>query len=327
MDAFDFVQPARLEEALKLLSAKGAMPHAGGVDLLDRMKERIDTPSRLVNLRKVKELSARIEEDPAKGVTIGALTTLAELAASPLIKTRYRALAEAADHAATPNVRNMATIGGNLAQRPRCWYFRSQDFNCKKKGGETCFALDGENQFHALYNNKICAAIHSSTPATALTALDATVLLASSKGPREVPISAFFVAPDTDVLHENVLQPGELIAGLLLPVQPAGAKSAYLKQGQRESYDWPIADVGVWLNLEGGKVKEARVVLGAAAPVPMRAAAAEKLLLGKTIDGALAANAGNAAMEGAKPLAKNGYKVEVFKAVVARTILAAAEVA
>jgi xanthine dehydrogenase YagS FAD-binding subunit len=326
MDAFDFVQPTKLEEAMKLLSAKGAMAHAGGVDLLDRIKERIDTPSRLVNLRKVKELNAKIE-DSADGVTIGALTTLADLASSPVIRERYRALADAADHAATPNVRNMATIGGNLAQRPRCWYFRSIDFDCKKKGGATCFAIEGENAFHALYDNNICAAIHASTPATALTALDASIVIASPKEPRTVPIASFFVTPKVDVKRENMLEPGEVITSIKLPRFGAAAKSAYIKQGQRESYDWPIADVAVWLELDGTTVKTARVVLGAAAPVPMRAGAAEAMLVGKRITPELAREAGRVAMNDARPLSKNGYKIEVFRAVVARTILAATGVA
>lgn len=325
MDAFDFVQPTKLEEAMKLLSAKGAMAHAGGVDLLDRIKERIDTPSRLVNLRKISELSSKIEET-ADGVTIGALVTLGDLASSPLLKERYRALAEAADHAATPNVRNMATLGGNLAQRPRCWYFRSIDFDCKKKGGSTCFAIDGENTFHAIYDNNICAAIHSSTPATALTALDASLVIASPKGARTEPIANFFVTPKVDVKRENMLEPGELITAIKLPRFSPNAKSAYIKQGQRESYDWPIADVGVWLDLDNGAVKSARVVLGAAAPVPMRAAAAEALIQGKRVTPELAREAGRAAMADARPLSKNAYKVEVFRAVVARTIAAAAGV-
>jgi xanthine dehydrogenase YagS FAD-binding subunit len=326
MDAFDFVQPARLEEALKLLEGTGAVAHAGGVDLLDRIKERIDTPSRLVNLRKIPELSRRIEEHPADGLTIGAMTTLAELADSPLIREKYRALADAADHAATPNIRNMATIGGNLAQRPRCWYFRSADFDCRKKGGSVCFALEGENTFHALFDHQVCAATHASTPATALVAFDASVVIASAKGSRVVSIAELFVRPEVDVKRENILQPGELITAVKLPKLGAAAKSAYIKQGQRESYDWPIADVAVRLELDGARVKEARIVLGAAAPVPMRATAAEAAIAGKAIDPALARAAGEAAMRGAKPLAKNGYKVEVFRAVVARAILAAAGV-
>jgi xanthine dehydrogenase YagS FAD-binding subunit len=318
MEPFDLAQPQRLEDALALLSEPGAMPLAGGTDLLDRLKDHLDAPKLLVSLKHLK-LDA-ISADARK---LGALATLASVAAHDAIRKSYPALAEAAAHAATPNLRGQGTIGGSLSQRPRCWYFRSEQFVCRRRGGNTCFAHDGENQLHALFDNGICAVIHPSTLATPLLAYDAEVVIASAKGPRTLPLSQFFVAPSDDVMRENVLQPGELLTELHLPPPPSC--SAYFKQGQRESYDWPLADVAVALTLENGVVKQARVALGAAAPTPMRATAAEEKLTGAKIDAAVAKAAADAAMKHANPLSKNGYKVDVFRAVIARTILAAAQ--
>ncbi len=325
MNAFEFSSPRSVAEALELLSVEGAVAHAGGVDLLDRMKEHLEAPTRLVALREVKELSG-IKDDPTKGLTLGALTKLVELAESPVVKPRYAALAEAAAHVATPNVRNMATIGGNLAQRPRCWYFRNELFTCKKRGGVTCFAFDGENEHHALFGNSTCAMVHPSTLATALVALEASVVLQGKGGVRTVKLEEFFTAPEANILGETVLKPGELIVAVTLPPPAAGSRSAYLKQGAKESFDWPIADVGVSLVLDGKRVRAARVILGAAAATPYRASAAEAALVGKEVDTAVAKAVGEASMQGATPLAKNKHKVEIFKVVVARTVLAAAGV-
>jgi len=325
MNAFEFSSPRSVAEALELLSVEGAVAHAGGVDLLDRMKEHLEAPTRLVALREVKELGG-IKDDPTKGLTLGALTKLVELAESPVVKPRYAALAEAAAHVAAPNVRNMATIGGNLAQRPRCWYFRNELFTCKKRGGVTCFAFDGENEHHALFGNSTCAMVHPSTLATALVALEASVVLQGKGGVRTVKLEEFFTAPEANILGETVLKPGELIVAVTLPPPAAGSRSAYLKQGAKESFDWPIADVGVSLVLDGKRVSAARVILGAAAATPYRASAAEAALVGKEVDTAVAKAVGEASMQGATPLAKNKHKVEIFKVVVARTVLAAAGV-
>ena len=323
MNAFEFSSPRSVAEALELMDHEGAVAHAGGVDLLDRLKERLEAPSRLVALREVKELVG-IKDDKANGLTLGALTRVAEIAESPLIRDRYPALAEAASHVGTPNVRNMATLGGNLAQRPRCWYFRNELFTCKKRGGATCFAREGENEHHAIFGNTRCAMVHPSTLATVLVALDASLALQSKSGTRKVKLEDFFTAPEKDVRKETVLLPGELITRLTLPAPAANTRSAYLKQGARESFDWPIADVAVMLTFAGKKVTGARVILGAAAAVPHRASAAEAALIGKEVEVGVAKAAGAASMQGAKPLAHNRHKVEIFKAVVARAALAAA---
>jgi xanthine dehydrogenase YagS FAD-binding subunit len=322
MNPFAYTRAETLPQALAQLKEPGVMVKAGGVDLIDQLKEGLIAPTRLVDLSPLGELRF-VRAD--KGILrIGALTTLAELEAHPEVRERFPALAEAAGHAATPQIRNAATLGGNLAQRPRCWYFRSIDFHCRKKGGTTCFAHDGENQFHALVDNQLCAAVHASTPATALIAYDAKVALASPNGTRELPLDAFFVRPDRDPTRENQLQPDELVTEVRLPAPAAGTRAAYTKQGERESYDWPIADVAVVLEMDGRSCKRAAIGLGAFSTVPLRARAAEGLLQGKAIDARLAGAAAKAAVAGATPLGKNGYKLAVFVAVIRRTILAAA---
>jgi xanthine dehydrogenase YagS FAD-binding subunit len=241
------------------------------------------------------------------------------------VRSHYPALAESAGHAATPNVRGQGTVGGSLSQRPRCWYFRSEQFKCRRHGGDTCFAHDGENQLHAIFDNGICAVIHPSTLSTPLMAYEAQVVIVSRKGERVLPLNEFFVAPADDVTKENVLQPGELLTEIRVPAPVDGLRSAYVKQGQRESYDWPLADVAVTLVVDGGVVKRARVALGAAAPTPMRSAPAEAALEGKKPDEVTAKAAADAAMKHANPLSKNRYKLDVFRAAIAKAIVIAGE--
>jgi xanthine dehydrogenase YagS FAD-binding subunit len=321
MKSFSWVNATSLEEAFASVGER-AVIKAGGVDLLDRMKERIDEPERLVNIRNLKNLD-RIAVAKDGSVEIGPLVTLAQLAAHPELRKRHLALSAAASHAATPQIRNMATLGGNLLQRPRCWYFRSEEFRCKKKGGDTCFALEGENAYHAIFGNRSCAIVHPSATAGPLVALGAKVELTSAKGKRELLLEQFFVTPEKDVTKENVLAPGELVTAVRIPLTSTRVRSAYSKQGEKESFDWPLADVTVVLELEGKTCKKAAIVLGAAAPVPWRAVEAEKALVGKTLDASAAAIAADRALVGATPLAKNRYKTALFEALVRRTVLAA----
>ena len=320
MKSFEYVQPATLAEAIDALKHPGSMPLAGGVDLLDRMKERIAAPSRLVSLRRL-PMFGHIDV-ASTGARIGARITLAELAADAGLAKSHRIVTEAAQHAATPQLRAMATIGGNLAQRPRCWYFRNESFHCRKKGGKECFAQTGENELHAIWGNKTCAATHPSTIVTALIALGAKVEIAGSKGQRELALEKLFVAPETDVKREIELAPGELITAITIP--PATAKQAYTKQVAKQSFDWPIADCAVALQMSGAKCDSAVIVLGAVAPTPLRATAAEQALTGKTVDDNAAREAARAMIASASPLAGNAYKVPIVEAVLARTILGAA---
>ena len=302
-----------------------AVVKAGGVDVLDLLKEGLVTPATLVNLRDVPGLDL-IKQAENGGWRIGAMVTLARIAGSGELARRHAALVEAVRESASPQLRHVATLGGNLLQRPRCWYFRAAAYHCLRKGGGHCFAISGENQYHAIFDNHPCAIVHPSTAATALVALGAEVDLAAADGTvRRVKLEEFFVHPDRDVQRENDLKPHEILIAIRLPRLPAGARTAHVKQGEKDSFDWPLADVAVVLDLSAdGACRSASVVLGAAAPVPHRARGAEQALVGRRIDADAAAAAGRAALDGATPLSRNAYKLPLFEALVRRAVLKAA---
>ena len=297
---------------------------AGGIDLLDLMKEGLLAPARVVNLKAVPGLDAIVEEETG-GLRVGPMATLASLADNPLLQKRYVALADALRGSASPQIRNVATLGGNLLQRPRCWYFRSQAYRCLRKGGGHCFAISGENQYHAIFNNMPCAIVHPSTAASVLVALDATVELTDAAGTsRRLSLEDFFVPPDRDLQRENDLRPREILSAICLPKPSPSLRMVHVRQGEKDSFDWPLADVAVALDLDrDGTCTRAAVILGAAAPVPHRAKAAEAVLTGKLVDEGVAAEASRAALEGATPLSKNAYKLPLFEALVRRAILKA----
>ncbi len=324
MKSFERIQPKDWQDAVAALEAArkakvSTEPKASGNDLVDRLKERTAAPDRVVDLRRL--AGHRTIQQRHETVSIGALVTLTEIAEA--LRSEFPALAEACGEAATPQIRNAATIAGNLCQRPRCWYFRSADFQCLKKGGSECFAQEGENVYHAVFGNRTCAIVHPSAAGVALMAYGATVETLSPSGPRSLPIEEFFVRPETDIAVENALRPSELILEVVVP-RMTGLRSAYRKLKQKQAFDWPLADVAVaWRNGAGG-ARNVRIVLGSAAPVPFRAKAAEALVEGKKIDASLAAAAGAAAVEGATPLAQNAYKIPILSAMVRRTLLASA---
>ena len=327
MNSFEWIDATSVDQAAALLAA-GSPTHpvvakAGGIDLLDLMKEGIVRPSRVVNLRTIAGLDT-VTLDPSGALRIGALVTLAQIAESADIRARYPALADAARHAATPQVRNAATIGGNLLQRPRCWYYRSAHFH-RDGADPAAAALEGENQYHAIFDNTASAMVHASTPATALTALGAGVELSRGQGRlRTVPLPAFLLPPDARSAHDAAVEPDEILTAVVVAAPAAGARSAYHKQTERESYDWPICDVTVVLDIDGGIVRDASIVMGWVAPTPRRASGAEAVLRGARLTEDTARRAAAAAVSGATPLSKNAYKVPVLEAVVRRTILAAA---
>ena len=296
---------------------------AGGIDLLDLMKEGLIAPAKVTSLAGAPGLDA-IAGTADGGLRIGAMATLARLAADATVRQRYPALAEAAGASASPQIRALATIGGNLLQRPRCWYFRSAEFRCLRKGGGRCYAIAGENAYHAIFDNRFCAIVHPSTSATALVALGARAALVDSDGnARDVALEDFFIGPDRDVQRENDLKAGEILASVALP-PAAGLRMTHMKLAQKESFDWPLADVAVVLDLApGGVCRRASIVLGAAAPTPRRARAAEAALIGNQVDADLAAKAGKAAIQGATPLSANAYKAPMFETLVKRAILKA----
>jgi len=323
MKTFEWANATSVEEA-QSLREEGTVYKAGGVDLVDLMKERIASPKRVVNIREIEGFD-HITPGDDESLKLGPMATLSRIDEDKFIRERFTALADACGHAATPQIRNMATVGGNLLQRPRCWYFRNELFPCRKKGGEICYAQQGENQYHAIFNNGVCAIVHPSAAACALVALGATIELSGDKGAkRQAKLEEFFILPNVDVTRENSIQPGEIITEILVPALPKGAKSAYIKQGEKESFDWPIAEVAAIIEKEGDTCKSASIVLGAAAPVPRRAKEAEAAIKGKPITRDSAIAAAKAALADASPMTQNGYKLPVFEVIITRTILAAA---
>ncbi|HUX45403.1 MAG TPA: FAD binding domain-containing protein [Terracidiphilus sp.] len=322
MNSFALADCSTVEAALSQLK-NGAVVKAGGVDLLDRMKNGTDTPARLVNIRNIRELRG-VQTTP-EGLTIGALTTLAEIADDPTIRTQYTILSDACGHAATPHIRNMATIGGNVLQELQCWYFRSAEFQCIRKGKELCFAFSGLNQYHAIMDYGGCPSVAPSSGAVALLALGATFELTSAaKGKRTVAIKDFYVQPDANPHRFNVKADDELLTAIHIPKPAPGTRSAYQKYGEKESHDWAIADAGILIEMDGNICRRAVVTMGAASPVVRRSHEAEAVLTGKPITQDAARAAGKASMTGAMPLSLNAYKVQLFPIAIYRTILLAA---
>ncbi len=306
--------------------AEGALVMAGGIDLLDLMKEGLLSPAMLIGVRDLGDLGA-IDEVEDGGARIGAGVTLARLAGDPLMRRRYPALAAAAAGSASPQIRNVATLGGNLLQRPRCWYFRSAEHRCLRRGGVHCFAHQGDNRYHGIFENRRCAIVHPSTPATVLVALGAAIDLIDAAGrTRRLSLESFLTPARGDVTRENDLGPNEILTAVHLPAAAGAIRMAHSRRGEKDAFDWPLADVAVVLDLEpGGRCRSASVILGAAAPAPHRAVAAERALLDQPIDERCARAAAAGAIEGATPLSGNAYKLPLFAALVRRTILAAAQ--
>ncbi len=309
MPAFDYVRPRSLTEVFKHLSQKGAWVQAGGTDLYGCLRDRIFEASALVSLANMKELRGIV--DTGNGTRIGALSTITEVATSPAIRERYPVLAQAAMEVASPQLRNQGTIGGNLCQKPRCWYYRGE-FHCLRKGGETCFAVTGENQYHCILGGDGCYIVHPSDTAPAFVALDATVRIVGSNGARNVPVEQFFMPPAKDPKRETVLDTGEILTEVLLPAPPRGLRSSYRKVRARRSWDFALASVALALTMNGRQVTQARMVLGGAAPVPWRAREAEQVLTGKQLDSATIAKAAEAAVSKAEPMDHNHYKLALF---------------
>ena len=325
MRDFEYLVPSGLKEATFVMRKYGgrALPKGGGIDLLDLMKEGILAPMALMNLLPLAELGG-ITDDPSEGLTIGPRETLDAVASHPAVKARYPVLAKALADAATPQIRNVATIGGNLCQRPRCWYFRSADFACLKKGGTTCFAVEGDNRYHAVFGGGPCHIVHASSAGLALVALSGAVETLDDEGGRVLAAEQLYQMPEADPTRETVLRTHEIITKIRVLPPAEGTVSSYIKVREKESFDWPIAEVAVVLvKATQGAVRSARIVLGAAAPVPWRAKAAETVLAGKPVDAKTAEKAADAALEGAAPMSGNRYKLPLIREVVRRAILEA----
>jgi xanthine dehydrogenase YagS FAD-binding subunit len=334
MNKFSYYQAGSVQEALEQVNATvsetiqpgasedASVLKAGGIDLLDLMKEGLSNPKKIVSIAHLEGFDDMVF-DKKDGLRIGANVTLARIANDATVRNTFFALHQAASKAATPQIRNMATMGGNLAQRTRCWYFRSKYHDCYRKGSVTCFAQGGQNQYHAIMQNEECASVHSSSLSTALLAYDAAVEIMGKDGKyKVVELKDFFVSPETDRTKENILTAGEIISAVIVPTPKDNVKSHYLKMGERESHDWPVADVAVVAEMNGAKCKKIKIALGAAAPVPVLSLAAMDAVKGKNIEEGTANQAGIAAMEAATPLSQNAYKVTIFQALINRALLA-----
>jgi xanthine dehydrogenase YagS FAD-binding subunit len=326
MKTFANKNPQNLEQAVSLVQQArkdGQTPSVvgGGSDLLGMVKEFLIKPDVLVNLKTIKGLDQ--VASTAGGVNIGGLVTLDTLGSHPLIRSQYSVLAEAAETVATPQIRNVGTLAGNVCQRPWCWYFRN-GFPCLKNGGDTCFSIVGDNRFHAIFGGGPSYIVHPSDTAPALVALDAKFRIVGPSGERVVPAADFFVLPQKDATKENVLAADEVLAGVQLPPTHPGRRSTYTKVLDREAWTHAVVSAAMVLDMDKEICQRARLVLGGVAPIPWRLPNVERLLAGQRITPELAAKAGEAAIVGAQKLSKNGYKLPMTKALVRRTVLALA---
>jgi len=321
MQAFEYANPTTLQEALGQLGNKWGEVDvlAGGTDQLSLMKEYLATPKRLVNIKSIKELGG-IQNSKA-GLRIGATVTFEELAENAEVRKAFPALAEAARGVSSPQIRNMGTVGGDLCQRPRCWYFRQGLGLLATKDGQA-LVPNGENRYHAILDNDGPAYfVSASSLGPALVALGAKVRLASASGHREVPAAKFFVKPANENAREIALLPNEILTEIIVPHE--GTKNATYEVRQREALDWPLAAASVALKMKGSTVASARVVLGHVAPTPWAAERADQALAGKAITAESAEEAAKAALADAKPLSQNGYKVQLARVAVKRALLQA----
>ncbi len=320
MPNFGYVRAGSIPEAIEHLDADGARAHAGGTDLLGCLRDGVFSASRVVGLAEIPEL-AGIGETGDGALRIGAMTRVAQVAAHPLIARRYRALAQAAAEVASPQLRNQGTLGGNLCQKPRCWYYRGE-FHCLRKGGTQCFAVDGQNQYHCIFGGMGCYIVHPSDTAPALAALQAVVRISGPKGKRVVPVDGFHVPPGEDPTRETVLGLGDVVTDILLPEPPPGLRSSYRKVRGRRSWDFALAGVALALRFDGPRVTEARVFLSGVAPVPWRSRAVEDAITGRGLSDDVIGDAAKAAVAGAEPLSRNRFKVPLLRGVIEEQLAA-----
>ncbi|NDQ55733.1 MAG: xanthine dehydrogenase family protein subunit M [Acidipila sp.] len=324
MEAFEYARPASGKEALELLGGSFADSEilAGGMDLISLMKNYVLSPKRLVNIKGISEFSGI--RSTQQGLAIGATTTLQELIEHKTIAADYPGLHQAADAIPSPQIRNMATAGGNLCQRPRCWYFRNGFGLLARDAKGNPLVPGGDNRYHAIFGNDGPAYfVNGSSLAPALIALSAQARIFSANGWREVAVADFFRTPRNDNERENVLQPKEILGEIVIPSASKGLRTSTYEVREREALDWPLATASVALKMSGNKIEKASVVLGYVAPIPWQAKEAGDWLAGKTLNEETAAKAGEAAVQGAKPLSGNKYKVQLARVCVKRALLAA----
>jgi xanthine dehydrogenase YagS FAD-binding subunit len=329
MKGFDLHEPATVEQAVSVLNQLGPAGKvlAGGSDLVGGiMKDWVSgkgmpLPSALVDITAIPDL--RGVRPGTNGLTIGAATTLAELIESPDVQNTAPLLAQSAMSVASPLIRNFGTLGGNINQRPRCWFFRGEDFACYKKGGDFCYAVTGDNTYHAIIGGELCYIVHPSDAATALLALNAQAKVVGPGGERMVAFDQYFHGPREDVLTETILKPNELMTEVLIPTPAAGTRQAWTKLKDRQVYDFAVVSVAVAFTLDGaGKWADGRVTLGGVAPVPYRATVIENALKGQDVR-ATAKQAAAQIRTVARPMSLNSYKVDIAQSLIERTLLQA----
>ncbi len=328
MKSFELYEPRTVKEAVDTLSKAGpkAKILAGGSDLVAGvMKDWVEgpgmpLPDALVDVTAIPQLRG-IKADQ-NGVTIGANMTLTEIIESKELNERLPMLVNAAHSVASPLIRNFATLGGNINQRPRCWFLRGPDFHCYKKGGDTCFSVTGDNRFHAIIGGELCYIVHPSDTATALLALNAQAKIAGPDGERTVAFDNYFIGPRENVLRENVLQPNELMVEVFIPTPAAGTKQTWMKLKNRDVYDFALVSVAAAFTTENDNWKDGRIVLGGVAPVPYRATGVENQLKGKHVKNSIK-QAVATIRTVARPMSMNAYKVDIAQNMVERTILQA----
>lgn len=317
---FSYIRAESLGETMKHLASEGARLHAGGTDLLGCIRDRVFEVNKVVSIAGLKELRG-ITMIQSGGLRLGALATISEVAQSQVVVSQYTAAAMAASEVASPQLRNQGTIGGNICQKPRCWYYRGE-FQCLRKGGNDCFAAGGENAYHCIFGGHNCTIVHPSDMAPALAALDAKVHIEGPNGKRVAPMDAFHVPPSDDYTRETILGAGEIVTAVELPPVVPGLRSRYRKVRARRSWDFALAGVALALVFEGDRVARARVFLSAAAPVPWRSKPVEEAITGKKLDTGVIRDAAEAAVKGAEPMGQNGYKIPLFRAIIEEELLA-----
>lgn len=320
MRPFRLVDAESAEHATSLLKAEPSLakPLAGGTDLLGEIKEGIVEPAMLVNLASLESLYGIAHTEG--GLSVGAITKLSELENDESIAHDYPALSQAVASVATPQIRNMGTLGGNLCQRPRCWYYRSTLFDCRKKGGAICFAINGNSKYHAILGGVDCYIVHPSDLAPVFIALGATATVTGPNGTRTLPMEEFFVGPEHNIEGETALKAGELLTSVFVPKPKPGQRSIYLKARERQTQEFALASVAVSLNVSAGVIERASLVLGGVAPTPWRASYSEDALRGAPVAEVDVDTVGRLAVRGAKPLRDNNFKVRLAASLVGRAI-------
>lgn len=320
MNPFQHINAPDMLTAAALLQEPGTAAIAGGTDLITELKKRIRTPHKLINLKTLPQ--SRYIEFETENPKIGALTTISEVEENFDISTHFPVLRQAAASIGSPQIRNAGTVGGNLCQSVRCWYYRHPQLQCWLKGGQTCYARKGLNRLHAVFGQSPCVAVNPSDLAPALIALDASAKIAKTDGSRKIPIESLYRLPDTNHRAQTILTPGEIIVEVSMPKKRADSSAIYLKLMERATWSFALVSVAVAIDWNEDRVKHGKIVLGGVAGIPWRVHEAERLLPGQRIDDSLAHAVSEACVLDAKPLKENAYKIPMVQNLLKRALLA-----